>query len=136
VSAIRALLDRRLEISVGVDDAVLEAIGVGATGWVAGLANALPRESVELFNCGINGQSDKAFELYRWFLPLLRMDTVPNFVQLIKLVQAEVGIGNSRVRAPRLELVGSELDQAKRIICDALRSRPQSVVSYALPNGK
>ena len=136
VSAIRALLDRRLEISVGVDDAVLEAIGVGATGWVAGLANALPRESVELFNCGINGQSDKAFELYRWFLPLLRMDTVPNFVQLIKLVQAEVGIGNSRVRAPRLELLGSELDQAKRIICDALRSRPQSVVSYALPNGK
>ncbi len=52
VSAIRALLGRRLEISVGVDDAVLEAIGVGATGWVAGLANALPRESVELFNCG------------------------------------------------------------------------------------
>jgi 1-pyrroline-4-hydroxy-2-carboxylate deaminase len=136
VSAIRALLDRRLEISVGVDDAVLEAIGVGATGWVAGLANALPRESVELFNCGINGQSDKAFELYRWFLPLLRMDTVPNFVQLIKLVQAEVGIGNTRVRAPRLELVGSELEHAKKIIRDALRSRPQSVVSYALPNGK
>ena len=136
VSAIRALLDRRLEISVGVDDAVLEAIGVGATGWVAGLANALPRESVELFNYGINGESEKAFELYRWFLPLLRMDTVPNFVQLIKLVQAEVGIGNSRVRAPRLELVGSELEQAKKIIRDALRSRPQSVVSYALPNGK
>jgi dihydrodipicolinate synthase/N-acetylneuraminate lyase len=136
VSAIRALLDCRLEISVGVDDAVLEAVGVGATGWVAGLANALPRESVELFNCGINGQSDKAFELYRWFLPLLRMDTVPNFVQLIKLVQAEVGIGNTRVRAPRLELVGSELEQAKKIIRDALRSRPQSVVSYALPNGK
>src|SRR5580700_10159228 len=136
VSAIRALVDDRIEISVGVDDAVLEAIGVGATGWVAGLANALPRESVELFNCGINGESEKAFELYRWFLPLLRMDTVPNFVQLIKLVQAEVGIGNSRVRPPRLELVGSELEQAKKIIRDALRSRPQSVVSYALPNGK
>lgn len=136
VSAIRALLDRRLEISVGVDDAVLEAIGVGATGWVAGLANALPRESVELFNCGINGESDKAFDLYRWFLPLLRMDTVPNFVQLIKLVQAEIGIGNARVRPPRLELVGAELDQAKKIIRDALRSRPQSVISYAIPNGK
>jgi 4-hydroxy-tetrahydrodipicolinate synthase len=136
VSAIRALLDRRLDISVGVDDAVLEAIGVGATGWVAGLANALPRESVELFNCGINGEDDKAFELYRWFLPLLRMDTVPNFVQLIKLVQAEVGIGNSRVRPPRLELMGTDLDQARKIIRDAMRSRPQSVVSYALPNGK
>jgi dihydrodipicolinate synthase/N-acetylneuraminate lyase len=134
VSAIRALLDRRLEISVGVDDAVLEAIGVGATGWIAGLANALPRESVELFNCGINGESDKAFELYRWFLPLLRMDTVPNFVQLIKLVQAEVGIGNARVRPPRLELVGSELEETRKIVCDALQSRPQFVGAYALPN--
>ncbi len=136
VSAIRALLDERLDILVGVDDAVLEAVGVGATGWVAGLANALPRESVELFNCGIKGRGDKAFELYRWFLPLLRMDTVPNFVQLIKLVQEEVGIGNARVRPPRLELVGAELDQAKKVIREALRSRPQAVVSYALPNGK
>ncbi len=136
VSAIRALIDRRLEISVGVDDAVLEAIGVGATGWIAGLANALPRESVELFNCGITGESDKAFELYRWFLPLLRMDTVPNFVQLIKLVQAEVGIGSARVRPPRLELVGSELDQTRKIIRDALRSRLQPVNAYALPNRK
>jgi dihydrodipicolinate synthase/N-acetylneuraminate lyase len=136
VSAIRALLDRRLEISVGVDDAVLEAIGVGATGWIAGLANALPRESVELFNCGLNGESDKAFELYRWFLPLLRMDTVPNFVQLIKLVQTEVRMGNPRVRPPRLELVGDELERNSRIIRDALHSRPQPVASYALPNRK
>jgi 4-hydroxy-tetrahydrodipicolinate synthase len=136
VSAIRALLGRRLEISVGVDDAVLEAIGVGATGWVAGLANALPRESVELFNCGLHGKSDKAFELYRWFLPLLRMDTVPNFVQLIKLVQAEVGIGNPRVRPPRLELVGDELEHTRKIIRDVLQSRPQFVDSYALPQGK
>ncbi len=136
VSAIRALLDRRLEISVGVDDAVLEAIGVGATGWIAGLANALPRESVELFNHGLNGESDKAFELYRWFLPLLRMDTVPNFVQLIKLVQAEVGMGNPRVRPPRLELVGDELQRNTMIIRDALHSRLQPVASFALPNKK
>jgi 4-hydroxy-tetrahydrodipicolinate synthase len=136
VSAIRALLDRRLEICVGVDDAVLEAIGAGATGWIAGLANALPRESVELFNHGINGETDRAFELYRWFLPLLRMDTVPNFVQLIKLVQAEVGIGNARVRPPRLELVGKDLEHTREIIRDALQSRPQAVNSYALPNGK
>jgi 1-pyrroline-4-hydroxy-2-carboxylate deaminase len=136
VSAIRALLDRRLEISVGVDDAVLEAIGVGATGWIAGLANALPRESVELFYCAINGESDKAFELYRWFLPLLRMDTVPNFVQLIKLVQVEVGIGNPRVRPPRLELVGDDLERTRGIIRDALRSRPQPVAGFALPNRK
>jgi 4-hydroxy-tetrahydrodipicolinate synthase len=136
VSAIRALMDRRLDISVGVDDAVLEAIGVGATGWVAGLANALPRESVDLFNYGLNGESDRAFELYRWFLPLLRMDTVFNFVQLIKLVQAEVGIGNSRVRPPRLQLVGDEFEQTKKVIGDALRSRPQAVNHYAMPNRK
>jgi 4-hydroxy-tetrahydrodipicolinate synthase len=133
VSAIRALVDRRLEISVGVDDAVLEAIGVGATGWIAGLANALPRESVDLLNCGISGESDKAFELYRWFLPLLRMDTVFNFVQLIKLVQAEVGMGNARVRPPRLPLAGRELEDTLRIIRDALRARPQPIGSYALP---
>jgi dihydrodipicolinate synthase/N-acetylneuraminate lyase len=136
VSAIRALLDRRLEISVGVDDAVLEAIGVGATGWIAGLANAFPRESVDLFNCGIHGESDKAFEIYRWFLPLLRMDTVPNFVQLIKLVQAEVGMGNPRVRPPRLELVGDELKHTQKIIREALRTKPQSTGSYALPTVK
>lgn len=136
VSAIRALLDNRLEILIGVDDAVLEAIGVGALGWIAGLANALPRESADLFNYGIQGESEKAFELYRWFLPLLRMDTVPHFVQLIKLVQAELGHGNPRVRLPRLELEGIELEQAKKIIHDALRSRPQSANAYALPNRK
>jgi 4-hydroxy-tetrahydrodipicolinate synthase len=84
----------------------------------------------------MNGERDKAFNLYRWFLPLLRMDTKPNFVQLIKLVQAEVGIGNARVRPPRLELAGDELEQAKQTIRDALRSRPQSAMGCALPNAK
>lgn len=134
VSAIRALLDRRIEICVGVDDAVLEAIGVGATGWIAGLANALPRESVDLFNYGLHGEDEKAFQLYRWFLPLLRMDTVPHFVQLIKLVQGELGMGSARVRPPRLELAGRELDEAKKIIHQAMHSRPQQVGAYALPN--
>jgi 4-hydroxy-tetrahydrodipicolinate synthase len=78
-------------------------------------------------NLGIQGKSDQAFELYRWFLPLLRMDTVYNFVQLIKLVQAEVGMGNSRVRPPRLELIGRELEAAQQTIRDALRTRPQPV---------
>jgi 1-pyrroline-4-hydroxy-2-carboxylate deaminase len=136
ISAIRALINRRLEILVGVDDAVIEAIGVGAVGWIAGLANALPRESVDLFNFGIAGEREKAFELYPWFLPLLRMDTVPKFVQLIKLVQAEVGMGNARVRPPRLELIGKELDETKRFIRAALASRPQSLGAYALPNRK
>ena len=132
VAAIRALLGDRLEIFVGVDDAILEGIGVGATGWIAGLANALPRESVELFNYAVNCEHEKSFEIYRWFLPLLRMDTVPEFVQLIKLVQAEVGMGNARVRAPRLELVGDKLADVQRTIREALETRPQLVNGRAV----
>lgn len=126
VSSIRALLGDRIEVCVGVDDAIVEGIGVGATGWIAGLANALPRESVELFNLAMNGEREKAFELYRWFLPLLRLDTVPKFVQLIKLVQAEVGKGNPHVRPPRLELAGKELEDTKRLIQEVLKRRPQT----------
>jgi 1-pyrroline-4-hydroxy-2-carboxylate deaminase len=133
VSAIRALLGNRLEVFVGVDDAILEGIGVGATGWIAGLANALPRESVELFNYAINCEHEKAFELYRWFLPLLRMDTVPEFVQLIKLVQAEVRMGNPRVRPPRLELVGDRLEKVTDTITQTLEARPQLINGQAIP---
>jgi 1-pyrroline-4-hydroxy-2-carboxylate deaminase len=136
VSAIRALIDDRLEILVGVDDAIVEAVNIGAVGWVAGLANALPRESVELFHAALSGQKEKAFDLYRWFLPLLRMDTVPNFVQLIKLVQSEVGIGNARVRPPRLELAGHELESHLKIIRHALETRPQPVSSSVLVSAK
>ena len=125
VSAIRALVGERLAVFVGVDDAILEAISVGAAGWIAGLANALPRESVDLFNYGIEGKSSQAFELYRWFLPLLRLDTVPKFVQLIKLVQEELGIGNADVRPPKLRLTGDELHSTKMLIQQALRNRPK-----------
>jgi 4-hydroxy-tetrahydrodipicolinate synthase len=133
VAAIRALLGDRLEVFVGVDDAILEGIGVGATGWIAGLANALPRESVELFNLARDCEQEKAFAIYRWFLPLLRMDTVPEFVQLIKLVQAEVGMGNARVRPPRLELTGEKLAQVQRTIKEALLLRPEPANGRAVP---
>jgi dihydrodipicolinate synthase/N-acetylneuraminate lyase len=125
VSAIRALLDDRLAVFVGVDDAILEGISVGAVGWIAGLANALPRESVDLFEYGIEGKSSEAFELYRWFLPLLRLDTVPKFVQLIKLVQEEFSVGNADVRPPKLRLASEELQATKDLIHRALRTRPQ-----------
>jgi 4-hydroxy-tetrahydrodipicolinate synthase len=128
VSAIRALVGEGLNLFVGVDDAILEGIGVGAVGWIAGLVNALPRESVDLFNYGIEGEREKAFEIYRWFLPLLRMDTVPKFVQLIKLVQEMVGMGNSRVRPPRLQLVGAELEETRAIVREALENRPKVAV--------
>ncbi len=124
VTWIRELVGDRLAIFVGVDDAIVEAIAVGAVGWVAGLVNALPKESVDLFNYAMNGERDKAIALYNWFLPLLRMDTVPKFVQLIKLVQEEVGMGSARVRPPRMELVGAELEEAKKVIRHALENRP------------
>jgi len=126
VTAIRALVGDRLAIFVGVDDAIVEGIGAGAVGWIAGLANALPRESVDVFNYAVEGKSAQAFELYRWFLPLLRLDTVPKFVQLIKLVQEELGVGSARVRAPKLELVGEELEATRRLIRGAMRHRPKA----------
>ncbi len=131
VTALRALLGDRLEVLVGVDDAIVESAAVGAVGWIAGLVNAFPRESVVLFELAKNGRTSEALELYRWFLPLLRMDTVPKFVQLIKLVQQEIGVGSARVRAPRLELTGSELDDAQAVISHALSTRPQDASSTA-----
>jgi len=131
VAAIRSLLGDRLSILVGVDDAVVEGVSAGAVGWIAGLVNAFPAESVALFDLAHTGKHDQAFELYRWFLPLLRMDTVPKFVQLIKWVQEEVGAGSARVRPPRLELEGNELAEAQRILRKALSTRPQfAAVSF------
>jgi dihydrodipicolinate synthase/N-acetylneuraminate lyase len=124
VAAIRAIEDGRLHIFVGVDDAIVEGIAAGATGWIAGLVNAMPVESVALFDYALQGKTKEAFELYRWFLPLLRMDTVPKFIQLIKLVQKEVGEGNATVRPPRLEIVGEELNAARSVIQQALATRP------------
>lgn len=128
VTAIRSLVGERLAIFIGVDDAVVEAVRAGAVGWIAGLANALPEESVELFHCAAQGDFKRAFEIYKWFLPLLRMDTVPKFVQLIKLVQEEAGLGSARVRAPRLQIEGDELAEARKIIQHALKTRPCSHV--------
>jgi 4-hydroxy-tetrahydrodipicolinate synthase len=124
VMALRALVGERLRILVGVDDAIVESIPMGAVGWIAGLVNAFPKESVELFEAAQRGETERAFEIYRWFLPLLRMDTVAKFVQLIKLVQEEVGMGSGRVRPPRLELVGAELAEARKVVADALANHP------------
>ncbi len=129
IMAIRELIGDRLALCIGVDDLIVEGIAVGAVGWVAGLVNALPEESVALFYYASSGERDKADALYTWFLPLLRMDTVPKFVQLIKLTQHEVGMGNPRVRPPRLELAGKELETARNIIRTALAKRPQHILT-------
>lgn len=123
VSAIRALAGERLAILVGVDDLIVEGIAAGAVGWIAGLADALPAESVRLFDLARAGRAAEARALYEWFLPLLRLDTVPKFVQLIKLVQAETGLGSEAVRPPRLELAGAEREQALRLVRDSLAKR-------------
>ena len=125
VIALRAIAGDRLRIFVGVDDVAVESVYAGAVGWIAGLVNAFPQESVKLFDLAVKGKRDEAFELYRWFLPLLRLDTVPKFVQLIKLVQEVVGMGSQRVRPPRLPLAGQELADAKKLINDSLANRPK-----------
>jgi 4-hydroxy-tetrahydrodipicolinate synthase len=125
VTAIREVLGDRLQICVGVDDMLVEGVGAGAVGWVAGLVNAFPAESVRLFELAHVGMSEECFALYRWFLPLLRMDTVPKFVQLIKWVQEQVGVGSARVRAPRLELEGAELADALQVFNAAMEARPE-----------
>lgn len=125
VTAIRALCGRRLDILVGMDDAIVEGIYAGAAGWIAGLVNAFPEESVALFDYASRGDKARAHALYTWFLPLLRLDTVPKFVQLIKWVQAEVGRGTPFVRPPRLPLAGADLAHAQAVLTKALKERPR-----------
>lgn len=123
ITAIRAMIGQRLAYFVGVDDLIVEGIQAGATGWIAGLVNAFPKESVVLFDRALRGQD--ARELYNWFLPLLRLDVVVKFVQLIKFAQEQVGMGSARVRPPRLELVGQEREQTQELIRKALAARPK-----------
>lgn len=124
ITAIREVIGDRLAIFVGMDDVIVEGISAGAVGWIAGLVNALPEESVQLFDIASTKGPDAARKLYEWFLPLLRLDTVPTFVQLIKLVQQEVGRGSATVRAPRLEIVGDELELVQAMIRERLGNRP------------
>lgn len=124
VTALRALLGDRLGLFAGLDDMIVEAAAMGARGWVAGLVNAFPVESVRLLDLALAGKADEARRLYEWFLPLLRFDTVPKFVQLIKLAQVEVGWGSERVRPPRLPLDGAEREAAIAVVRNCLASRP------------
>lgn len=124
VTGIKALCGDQLKVFVGVDDIIVEGIDAGATGWIAGLVNACPKESVDLFNLAMAGKKEEARKLYEWFLPLLRLDTTFDFVHLIKIVQAEVEMGNTRVRPPRLELSGDRLAEVQKLVRDCLANRP------------
>ena len=124
VTAVVAQLGDRLNVFAGLDDMIVESVAMGANGWIAGLVNALPAESVELVRLATAGDLRGAREIYDWFLPLLRLDTLPDFVQQIKFVQSELGCGTARVRPPRLELDGTTANSTRGVLQSALLNRP------------
>lgn len=127
IAGIRELLGDRLALGVGVDDCALEGAAMGATFWITGVGGAFPKHNVKLWDLGTSGKIEEAMSIYTWMLPMLRMDTVVKFVQLIKLQQtlATGGkLGNNLVRPPRLELAGKELADATAIIEKAIATAP------------
>ncbi|WP_143306058.1 dihydrodipicolinate synthase family protein [Chitinophaga vietnamensis] len=114
----------RFKILCGVDTLALESLAIGAHGWVAGLVDAFPRETVAIYRLAKAGRIAEALTIYRWFMPLLELDIHPKLVQYIKLAATATGIGSTHVRAPRLPLQGSELASVQAIIDRALAARP------------
>jgi len=115
----------RYVLFCGVDDLVLEAVLLGAVGWIAGLVNAFPHETMRLWRLAEAGRWAEARELYRWFTPVLHLDCHMKLVQYIKLAQAMTGLGSEMVRAPRLPLAGDERQRIRDIVQRALDSRPK-----------
>ena len=114
----------RLKIMTGVDTLALESLLMGANGWIAGLVDAFPRETVAIYKLQKAGYIKEALEIYRWFLPLLELDINSKLVQNIKLAEKYTGIGTENVRAPRLPLVGDERKRVIKIIESSLQTRP------------
>jgi 1-pyrroline-4-hydroxy-2-carboxylate deaminase len=124
----------RIKILCGVDTIALEALLLGASGWVAGLVCAFPRETVAIYEHAKSGNIQDALKIYRWFMPLLELDINPKLVQNIKLAESATGIGTEYVRKPRLELAGEERKQVQKIINDALEARQE--IEYLINNQK
>lgn len=119
------LVGERYILFCGVDDLILEAALLGVSGWVAGLVNAFPEESVRLWDLAAAGRWAEARDLYRWFTPLLHLDVHVKLVQYIKLAQAMAGLGTETTRAPRLALEGEERKRIAAIIQTGLDARPR-----------
>jgi len=117
-------LDERYLIFCGVDDLALENLMFGAVGWVAGLVNSFPKETVILYRLAKEGRLEEALEIYRWFMPLLHLDVDVKLVQYIKLANQMTGEGKEWVRAPRLTLAGEERNKIESIIAKAIETRP------------
>jgi 4-hydroxy-tetrahydrodipicolinate synthase len=122
---IRRLTGDRYALFCGVDDLALECFSLGATGWVAGLVVAFPKETVRMWELSMEGRWEEARAIYDWFLPLLHLDVGPKFVQQIKLVEALMGVGSAKVRAPRLQLNEAEASRVEQVLADSLESRPR-----------
>lgn len=121
----------RFILFAGVDDLALESVMLGAQGWISGLVNAFPEENRALWDLATSGQWDAARELYRWYTPLLHLDTKVKLVQYIKLAMQEAGLGSEMVRAPRLPLVGAEREEILGIIRKAIATRPSLPMAAA-----
>jgi len=119
------LVGDRYTLFGGVDDLVLESVLLGAQGWISGLVNAFPHENRWLWDLATSGRWAEARELYRWYTPLLHLDTKVKLVQYIKLAMAETGLGSETVRAPRLPIEGAERDEILKIIRHAIATRPE-----------
>ncbi|MDT7830130.1 dihydrodipicolinate synthase family protein [Pricia sp. S334] len=114
----------RLKVLTGVDPLALESLLLGADGWVAGLVCAFPAETVAIYELAKAGYVKEATAIYRWFLPLLELDIVPQLVQNIKLAEVATGIGTENVRKPRMDLQGDERERVLKVIDDSLKTRP------------
>jgi len=114
----------RFVLFAGVDDLVLESVMLGAQGWISGLVNAFPHENRALWELAAAGRWNEARDLYRWYMPLLHLDTKPKLVQYIKLAMVEAGLGSEMVRAPKLPLAGAEREAILKIIRTAIATRP------------
>lgn len=124
ITDIRNLTGDRYAIFAGVDDLAYESLLLGAAGWVAGLVCAFPKETVAIYRLLKEGRTEEALNIYRWFMPMLHLDTHIKFVQYIKLAETLAGTGTEWVRPPRLTLEGNEREEVSRIIADAIKSRP------------
>jgi 4-hydroxy-tetrahydrodipicolinate synthase len=124
ITDLKNLCGDRYKLFCGVDDLVLESLLLGAEGWVSGLVNAFPAENRLLWDLAMAGRYEEALEVYRWYTPLLHLDTHVKLVQYIKLAVAECGYGSERVRAPRLPLVDPERAQILEIIRRSIATRP------------
>lgn len=117
----------RFKILCGVDTIAIETLLMGAKGWVAGLVDAFPEETVAIYTYCKIGEIEKARSIFRWFLPLLELDISPQLVQNIKLCEVATGLGTGHVRPPRLPLHGKELERVQAIIKTGIENRPKDL---------